>query len=142
MRRLNRRRFKMTTRRIPTLAALLALSLVLPAWVSATNPTQRTRRAAKATLHVTNNTPQPVYVVLIDERPDGWAQWPLGTIAADAARTFRVNPDVLGMPHIRIVSSAFSNWKEYESSPMTFRPGRQIDLPLNNPEPHSLLAAR
>jgi hypothetical protein len=125
-----------------TLIALTALGLALPAALSASDRAHRPAAAAQATLHVTNNNPQPVFVVLIDERPDGWAQWPLGTIDKDATRTFRLNSDVVGLPHIRIVASAFSNWKEYESKPLTLRRGRELDLTLNNPEPSSLLASR
>jgi hypothetical protein len=91
---------------------------------------------------VDNNNPQPVFVVLIAERPDGWAQWPLGTIEAASARTFRLNRSVLGVPNVRIVASAISNWKEYESKPLTLKRGRNLDLTLNNPEPSSVLASR
>jgi hypothetical protein len=132
----------MTTQRIPTLVALMALLLALPAWLSA-SPTRRTSAAAQTTLQVSNKNPQPVFVVLIDERSDGWAQWPLGTIEANATRNFQIDPDVVGLPNVRIVASAISNWKTYESSPLTLRRGREVDLTLNNPESHSrLLAAR
>ena len=132
----------MTKQRIPTLAALMALLFALPGWLSA-SPTRRSSAAAQATLRVSNNNPQPVFVVLIDERADGWAQWPLGTIEANATRDFHLNPDVVGLPNIRIVASAFSNWKTYESKPLTLRRGRELDLTLNNPESRSrLLAAR
>ncbi len=132
----------MTKQRIPTLAALMALLLGLPAGISA-SPTKRPSAATQATLRVTNSNPQPVFVVLIDERPDGWAQWPLGTIEANATRNFQINPDVVGLPNIRIVASAFSNWKTYESKPLTLRSGHEMDLTLNNPERNSrLLAAK
>ena len=130
----------MTKQRIPTLAALMALLIGLPAWLSA-SPTRRSSAGVQTTLQVSNNNPQPVFVVLIDERPDGWAQWPLGTIEAHATRDFQVNPDVVGLPNIRIVASAMSNWKTYESKPLTLRNGREVDLTLNNPESHSTLLA-
>jgi hypothetical protein len=131
----------MKKQRMATWAALTALALFLPPALSAGAPAHRAVAARGATLAVTNNNPQPVFVVLIDERSDGWAQWPLGTIAKGASRTFEINRDVLGLPNIRIVATAFSNWKEYQSNPLTFRRGRQLDLTLNNPEPFSLLAA-
>ena len=130
----------MTKHRIPTLAALMALLLSPPASLSA-SPTRRSRAAAQATLQVSNNNPQAVFVVLIDERSDGWAQWPLGTIEGHATKTFQINPDVVGLPDIRIVASAMSNWKPYESTPLTLRSGREVDLTLNNPESHSRLLA-
>ena len=129
----------MTKHRIPTLA-LMALSLGHPACISA-SPTKHSTAGAQATVQVSNNNPQPVFVVLIDERSDGWAQWPLGTIEAHATRSFQINPDVVGLPNIRIVASAISNWKTYESTPLTLRSGREVDLTLNNPESHSRLLA-
>jgi len=132
----------MTTVRMPTLHALMALGLVLPVGLSASNRPQRTKAVAQTTLRVDNNNSQAVFVVLIAERPDGWAQWPLGTIEANGARTFRLTRSVLDVPNVRIVASAFSNWKEYESKPLTMRRGSHLDLTLNNPEPRSLLASR
>jgi hypothetical protein len=132
----------MTTARIPTLHALMALWLVLPVGLSASNRPHRAKAVAQATLRVSNTNRQAVFVVLIAERPDGWAQWPLGTIEGNAARTFRLNRSVLDVPNVRIVASAFSNWKEYESNPLTMTRGSHLDLTLNNPEPRSLLASR
>jgi hypothetical protein len=132
----------MTTQRIPTLTTVMALLLALPAWLSASNRPHPARAAAHTTLRVSNTNSQPVFAVLIDERRDGWAQWPLGTIEAGATRTFAVDPDVLGMPNVRIVASAFSNWKEYESKPVTLTRGRHLDLRLRDPEPQSVLASR
>jgi len=135
----------MTTQRIATVMARIALGLILPSSLSATRPAHHTPAPAAAaadlaTLQVTNNNAQPVFMVLIDERPDGWAQWPLGTIEKHSTQVFYINPDVLGLPNVRIVASAFSNWKEYQSKPVTFTRGTSRDLTLNNPEPRSLLA--
>jgi len=132
----------MNTQRIATRLALAALGLAFPPWLSATAPSHPTVAVSDAALQVTNNNAQSVFVVLIDERADGWAQWPLGTIQANATRTFEVNADVLDQPNVRIVATAFSNWKAYQSRPLTFRRGRQLDLTLNNPEPHSQLASK
>lgn len=129
----------MTTQRISTLTALMILGLAVPAWLSASHPP---RAADAATVRVANNNAQPVYVVLIDKRPDGWAQWPLGTIEATATRTFQVPRSAQGSPNIQIVASAFSNWKKYQSRPLTLRSGRRVDLTLNDPEPYSRLAVR
>ena len=132
----------MNAQRIATRLALGALALAFPAGLSASALSHHSAAAAQSSLQVTNNNAQAVYVVLIDPRPDGWAQWPLGTIAAKTTRTFQLHGDVMGQPNVRIVASAFSNWKEYESRPVTFRRGRQVDLTLNNPEPYSLLASK
>ena len=132
----------MTTQQAATLMARVALGLILPSSLSATRPALPAAAVSQATLQVINNNAQPVFLVLIDEQPDGWAQWPLGTVEKHATQVFRVNADALGMPNIRIVASAFSNWKEYSSKPLTITRGRNIALTLNNPEPHSVLATR
>jgi hypothetical protein len=135
----------MTTQRTAAVIARVALGLILPPSLAASRPPHPMTAAAAATmatLQVTNNNAQPVFVVLLDKQPDGWAQWPLGTIEKHSTGVFLINSDVLGLPNIRIVASAFSNWKEYQSAPVTFARGRHMDLTLNNPEPHSLLAAK
>jgi len=133
----------MTARHMPIGVLLMAFGLALPAALSAGQPADRFALAKEASLQVVNTNPQPVYLVVIDEQPDGWAQWPLGMVEPGARETFYLSGDVLARPHMRIVASAFSNWKQYSSRPVTFSPGRQLDLTLTNPEPSSrLLAAR
>jgi hypothetical protein len=125
-----------------TIIARVALGMILPTTLSATLPAHPMAVANQATLEVTNNNAQPVFLVLIDRQADGWAQWPLGTVEENASQVFHVDPDVLERPNIRIVASAFSNWKEYTSKGLTFTRGRHLDLTLNNPEPYSLLAKK
>jgi len=132
----------MTTQRMATIIARVAVGLILPPTLSATLPALPAAAAHQATLQVANNNAQPVYLVLIDRQPDGWAQWPLGIVEEHATQLFHINPDVLEMPNVRIVASAFSNWKQYDSRPLTFVRGRHLDLTLNNPEPSSLLARK
>jgi len=131
----------MTSYHMPTRLLFMTLGLAFPAVLSAGQPAHRFAPAREAMLQVVNNNPQAVYLVVLDEQPDGWAQWPLGVVEKGARGTFYLRGDILARPNVRIVASAFSNWQEYSSRPLTFRAGRQLDLTLNNPEPSSLLAA-
>jgi hypothetical protein len=119
----------MIIQRSHTLASLLVLALVMPAWLSASaargerTPLVRAvpARVIGATLRVVNNNPEAVSVVMLHERdayprstaarkgtevPQTWQEsdeYPLGTVDGKASKVFQVPSELVGAADVRVV---------------------------------------
>jgi hypothetical protein len=121
----------MSTQRIPAVASLL--SLVLPAWLSATVATRKPsatdkmapKRVAEATLQVTNENSQAINVIV---RTQDGQQYILGEVGRQKTQVFDLPSDVVGTANVRILADPLDHFTGFESEPITLAAGQGAAL--------------